>query len=285
MYADTISFDGSCSKHPHSQGAVNGLAFDSTVVATASADANVRLFDVRTGQAVHTLTGHNSAVLSVQLGANGRVLSNDMSSSRVWDIRANQKLVHTQLVSSPFIETVGDHAIIVAADGRVRSMNLQTGDLKYTTDPIVFHPSCVRADPKKVVCGSRVGGVTILNTETGAVTGNIASAHANGVNGLQFDDGKLVTYVFRRSQGLAYFFDGCSFSNSGGADNSVKVWNFNNLAAPMYALLGGSLQARANNPPHPTRAGCSGVIFDDTKVIAVFNALMRVYNFEGAGAQ
>jgi hypothetical protein len=58
-----------------------------------------------------------------------------------------------------------------------------------------------------------------------------------------------------------------------------------NLATPMYALLGGSLQARSNNPAHPSRPGCSGVIYDDTKVIAVFNALMRVYNFEGAGAQ
>lgn len=53
----------------------------------------------------------------------------------------------------------------------------------------------------------------------------------------------------------------------------------------MYALLGGSLQARSNNPPHPTRIGCSKIAFDDTKVIASFNSLLRVYNFEGAGAQ
>eukprot|EP01122_Echinamoeba_exundans_P003454 TRINITY_DN13553_c0_g1_i1.p1 TRINITY_DN13553_c0_g1~~TRINITY_DN13553_c0_g1_i1.p1 ORF type:complete len:518 (+),score=90.16 TRINITY_DN13553_c0_g1_i1:67-1620(+) len=256
---------GVCTHTLAHQGAVNEIAFDSTIVATASADRNVRIFDVRTGQNVHTLAGHAGPVSHVQLGANGRVVSSDPQSTRVWDLRADQKSLHSQNVSSAFIETLGDHVIIVGSDTSVRSMNLQNGSIKYTAHHAHNGvPTCVRADSKRVVVGTRHGGVYIINPETGQNSAIISAAHAGGVHGLQFDDGKLVT---------------------GGADNSVKVWNMANFASPMYALVGGSLQARSNNPAHPARPGCSGVIYDDTKVIAVFNALMRVYNFEGAGAQ
>ncbi len=66
----------------------------------------------------------------------------------------------------------------------------------------------------------------------------------------------------------------------------------------LYSLLGGSLQARANNPPHPLRPGLplfgphvylfyinlggSGVCYDEANIIASFNSLIRVYNFEPA---
>jgi len=66
-----------------------------------------------------------------------------------------------------------------------------------------------------------------------------------------------------------------TLQNSGGADNAVKVWRLN-TGESMYALLGGSLQNRGNNQPHPTRPGCSQVSFDETKVIASFSSLLRV---------
>jgi hypothetical protein len=75
-------------------------------------------------------------------------------------------------------------------------MNLQNGSIKYTANHAIHGvPSCVRADNKRIVVGTRHGAVYVLNPENGNAIGSIASAHAGGVNGLQFDDGKIVTFV------------------------------------------------------------------------------------------
>jgi len=44
-------------------------------------------------------------------------------------------------------------------------------------------------------------------------------------------------------------------------------------------LLGGSLQKRGNNPPHPQKVGCSHLMFDGSRVVGSFNSLLRVYSF------
>jgi len=57
------------------------------------------------------------------------------------------------------------------------------------------------------------------------------------------------------------------------------VWN-RQTGAPLYALLGGSMQSRGRNPPHPTRPGISGAVFDQSRIIASWNALLRTYTFD-----
>jgi len=66
---------------------------------------------------------------------------------------------------------------------------------------------------------------------------------------------------------------------SGGSDMCLKVWNRANGNA-LYSLLGGSRQERGNNPAHPLKAGCSGLKFDRSRIVASFNSLLRVYSFE-----
>lgn len=104
--------------------------------------------------------------------------------------------------------------------------------------------------------------------------------HQGPIHGVQFDNSKIVS---------------CS------ADNTVKVMNFNVITVyaaltlwqvwkletgqRLYTLLGGSLQARANNPPHPEKPGCSGVVYDESSIFASFNALVRNYCFEPTPVQ
>jgi WD40 repeat protein len=66
---------------------------------------------------------------------------------------------------------------------------------------------------------------------------------------------------------------------SGGSDNSLKVWDLKK-GKRLYTLLGGSLQQRSNNPTHPTKPGCSHLEFDDSRIVASFASLVRVYDFE-----
>jgi len=65
---------------------------------------------------------------------------------------------------------------------------------------------------------------------------------------------------------------------SGGGDMCMKVWKRSN-GTRLYSLLGGSLQQRGNNPPHPTKVGCSQLMFDSTRVIGAYNSLLRIYSF------
>jgi WD40 repeat protein len=62
-------------------------------------------------------------------------------------------------------------------------------------------------------------------------TGAVLKDHTAVVNGCQLDGQRLVS---------------CS------ADNTIKVWDLK-TGKRLYSLLGGSLQERAGNPPHPTR--------------------------------
>jgi len=146
-----------------------------------------------------------------------------------------------------------DTVISGGHDGVVRAWNLSNGTSKFQSATNNGPINTMRVDGKSIVSAGN-SDVVVTSLANGNQTLRIPNAHAGGVHGVQFDDKKIV---------------------SCGADNSIKVWKREN-GQTMYALLGGSLQARANNPPHPQRAGCSSVAFDDSKVIASFNALVRV---------
>jgi len=81
--------------------------------------------------------------------------------------------------------------------------------------------------------------------------------HIGVINSVQFDDKRVV---------------------SGGSDNSLKVWNIEN-GKKLYTLLGGSLQQRSNNPPHPHKSGCSQLMYDESKIIGSYNSLLKAYRF------
>jgi WD40 repeat protein/serine/threonine protein kinase/tetratricopeptide (TPR) repeat protein len=70
-------------------GEVNSLAFsnDGVLLASASADKAIRLWDARTGQTRHVLTGHTGAIYSVVFTLDGKTLAswaND-ATVRIWD--------------------------------------------------------------------------------------------------------------------------------------------------------------------------------------------------------
>ena len=66
---------------------------------------------------------------------------------------------------------------------------------------------------------------------------------------------------------------------SGHQDHCLRIWD---TAAPvdkpLYCLLGGSLRQRDDNPPHPTRPGCSFLYVDYGRVIASFNAVVKNFS-------
>ena len=87
--------------------------------------------------------------------------------------------------------------------------------------------------------------------------------HTGPINAIQFDGQKIV---------------------SASQDNALKVWDVK-TGKRLYSLLGGTLQARSNNPPHPTKPGASFLKFDEGRIVASFNAMLRVYSFTGESVE
>src|SRR5436309_2398467 len=77
-------------------GEVNSVAFaaDGQVLASASYDQTVKLWDARTGQELRTLRGHTSPVNSVAFAADGQVLASASvdRTVKLWDARTGQEL-------------------------------------------------------------------------------------------------------------------------------------------------------------------------------------------------
>ncbi len=64
-------------------------------------------------------------------------------------------------------------------------------------------------------------------------------------------------------------------------DHCVRVWDMQQPAQPLYALLGGSLRPRPDNPAHPEKPGCSALIVDSTRIVAAFGAVVKCFALRG----
>ncbi len=62
-------------------------------------------------------------------------------------------------------------------------------------------------------------------------------------------------------------------------DNAIRVFDAQD-GRVLYALLGGSMQARPDNPAHPQRPGCSFVHLQPAGVTGAFNAVVKTWQIK-----
>ena len=68
------------------------LQFDGIHVVSGSLDTSIRVWDVETGNCIHTLTGHQSLTSGMELKDNILVSGNADSTVKIWDIKTGQCL-------------------------------------------------------------------------------------------------------------------------------------------------------------------------------------------------
>jgi len=117
------------------QGAVNGVAFapDGTLLATASSDKTVRLWNPATGEHVRTFQGHTEGVYGVAFSPDGTLLATASSQNAwLWDADTGEHLRslqgHTDDVNAVAFSPDGALLATASGDDTARLWNPATGE-------------------------------------------------------------------------------------------------------------------------------------------------------------
>ena len=91
---------------------------------SCSADSTICLWDTTSGQLVHTLTGHDGAVWTVDFSADGRLLvsGSEDGSLRLWDVQQGRELQTINHRTEVYGVVFGPNGLLAnsAEDGAVR---------------------------------------------------------------------------------------------------------------------------------------------------------------------
>ncbi|HJU53011.1 MAG TPA: hypothetical protein VJ715_00500, partial [Pyrinomonadaceae bacterium] len=197
------------------EGLVYSVAFDSVgrILASASGDQTLKLWDVASGELLRTLEGHNDHVMSVALDPLGQTLASGSvdHTVRLWDV-ATGKLLHILERSKGFVKSVAfDPAGRILASGggdrMVKLWDVSSGELLRTLEGHKRYVSGIAFDSVGRILASASGDQTLKlwDVSSGELLRTL-EGHNDHVMSVAFDPaGRILA--------------------SGSDDQTVKLWD------------------------------------------------------------
>jgi WD40 repeat protein/serine/threonine protein kinase len=199
------------------QASVTSAALNNTMslIASASADASIRLWDANSGELIREIRGHRGDVLSVQFSADGQSLVSSGADflAIVWNVNTGEERLrltaHTAPVEQVLFTPDGTRIITGAGDGLVIVWDAQSGAelQRFTlhTAPIL---SFVINNSNQILSGSRDGRVLLWDYTTGEIIQELITNNTSLTSlNLNSDSTQAVTAF---------------------ADGTISVWNMSN---------------------------------------------------------
>jgi WD40 repeat protein/uncharacterized caspase-like protein len=240
--------------HPASP--VTSLAFspDGKMMVIGSLDNTVKLWDLRTGGKLRTLTGHSDDVYSVAFSPDGQIIASGSYDNgvKLWDVQTGNELRtlrgHSQQVESVAFSADGRNIISGSGDTTVRVWNALTGEELgvLSGHSAAVWSVAVSPDSRIVASGSADRTVRLWNIREGTkvrtLSGNapIASVafssdgllvaggdDAGAIRIWNIRSGELLRTIKAGSspiRSVTFSSDGQTIA-SGGLDNRVKLWD------------------------------------------------------------
>ena len=234
------------------------LTPDKKLLAVATAEGPIQIFDLATGQVAKTLSGHAGAVTGLRFQANSaRLVSGGADKTlRVWDVASGQGIVNIEGFAAP-VESValhpnGNQAASGGADGLVVTWKLDVPAARAlgAADEAPATVAAVSRDGKWLATAGLAGGkpaILVRDIASGAIAKTLlgheapvtavaistdASKLASGSQDKtarvwNLADGQPISKFAGHTQAVtAVAFDaGGAQVLSGAADNSLKLWN------------------------------------------------------------
>ncbi len=230
---------------------------DSKVVAVASSNRSIELWDLQTGKKLQTFKGNTGRVSDVFFSPDGQriVSGSDDRKVIIWEVKTGRILNtlegHQERVETTIFSPDGKMIASSSSDRTIRLWNAETGKLINTFQEkswvydVTFTP-----DSKVLASGSKDGAIRLWNVETGQIIKTLVeNGNGSPVRSIVYsNDGKLIASAMEDSTvrlwdattgqlkevltGHTAAVHTIAFSNddrllaSGSDDKTVRIWRF-----------------------------------------------------------
>jgi WD40 repeat protein len=192
-----------------------------SIIASASDDKTIRIWNAATGEETKTLKGHTNSVVCCEFSPNGQFLASAGYDKqvKVWNVQTGDEIIslkgHKGLVNSVAWSPDGSRLATSSQDKTVKIWDPWTTPETACVHTITDHSRIVRAasysaDGTYLASGCEDGSLRIFNVATGYTLKSELSGHApRGLNSISFCSapGKE------------------SYLVTAGDDRAVRIWN------------------------------------------------------------
>lgn len=191
-------------------------------------DRDVRVWDLSTGECLHTLRGHTSTVRCLKMSdANTAISGSRDTTLRVWDINtgASRNVLVGHQASVRCLEIKGDIVVSGSYDTTAKVWSISEGRCLQTLQGHFSQIYAVAFDGHRVVTGSLDTNVRVWDPRTGECL-SILQGHTSLVGQLQLRGDTLVTGGSDGSVRVWSLEKGCAIHRLAAHDNSVTTLQF-----------------------------------------------------------